>query len=89
MNQEEILKRAADIAANDRVQQPPQMPLGPVPMNWNIAQAQGPEGLLIVISVQTQQGNSVFFLEPDTGKKIGEALTRLSTAADSGLVLPG
>lgn len=90
MNQEEILKRAAEMATNPQTQaQPPQMPLGPVPMNWNIAQAQGPEGLLIVVSVQTQQGNTVFFLEPETGKKIGDALTRLSTAADSGLVLPG
>lgn len=83
MNQEEILKQAAQVASSQ-----PQMPVGPIPMNWSIAQAQGPNGLLIVVGIQTQQGNSVFFLEPDIGKKLGEALTRLSSAAETGLVIP-
>ena len=85
---DELLKQAAEAAS--QVQQPVRaVPYGPVPMSWNISQAQGPEGQLVVIHVQTPEGDKVFFLQPSMGKQIGEALIKLSTASDSGLILPG
>jgi len=88
MNDADILKRAAEVAAQAPATPGRAIPYAPVPMSWNVSQGQSSEGPIIVISVQTPEGDKVFFLQPSIGKQLGEALVRLSSASDSGLILP-
>src|ERR1041384_1992568 len=73
MNDADLVKQAAAAA---QAPAPPQRPIpyGPVPMSWNISQANSQEGQLVVISVMTPMGDQVFFLKPEVGKQLGEAL---------------
>lgn len=77
-----------DLEQHAKTGQARSIPYGPVPMAWQVSQGQSPEGLLIVLHIQTPEGDKVFFLQPDHGKQLGEALIRLSSASDSGLILP-
>lgn len=88
MNDADLVKQAVEAA--QQAPQAPQRPVpyGPVPMSWNVSQGQSSDGPIVVISVQTPEGDKVFFLQPAIGKQLGEALVKMSTATDSGLILP-
>lgn len=88
MNDKELLKQAVE-AAQQAPQQPVRpVPYGPVPMSWNVSQGQGSEGPIVVVQVQTPEGDKVFFLAPSIAKQIGEAIIKMSSASESGLLLP-
>lgn len=89
MNDADLLKQAVE-AAQQAPPAPParQIPFGPVPMSWNISQAQASEGVVIAVHIQTPEGDKVFFLAPSIGKQIGEALVHQSTLAETGLIVP-
>lgn len=90
MNDADLVRKAVAAAEQAPPVQTRAVPYGPVPMSWNVSQAQTNEGQpVVVIQVQTPEGDKVFFLQPSIGKQIGEALIKLSTASDSGLILPG
>jgi hypothetical protein len=55
-------------------------------MSFSIYQSQGSEGMLVRLSIQTQEGDKVFFLEPATGKQLGEALLAMSEASANGIL---
>jgi hypothetical protein len=60
---------------------------GPLPTMISTMQAPGPDGrMLVVVQFQTPQGANVFFLDPDTARKVGAQLQRLGSAGE--LVLP-
>lgn len=87
MNADEILKQVAQ-AAQTQHQPQVQIPPSPVPMAWQIAQVQSNQGNMIAAAVQTPMGQLVFFLDPETAKKIGEALIRYGGASGNELLLP-
>lgn len=90
MSDSDLVKRAVEAAQQVPSVQPRPVPYGPVPMSWNVSQAQTNEGHpVVVVQIQTPEGDKVFFIQPSIGKQIGEALIKLSTASDSGLLLPG
>ena len=90
MSDADLVRRAVEAAAEAPPVPTRAVPYGPVPMSWNVSQAQTNEGLpVVVIQIQTPEGDKVFFIQPAIGKQIGEALIKLSTASDSGLILPG
>lgn len=90
MMKEEILKQAEELAtaAPQEQQQPTPVPFGPVPMTWNLSQVQSSNGSLVVITVQTPQGNNIFFLDPNLAKQLAEAISKMSTMASTGLIIP-
>lgn len=84
---DEFFESAAQLAQTQHQPQV-QIPPSPVPMAWQIAQVQSNQGNMIAAAVQTPMGQLVFFLDPDTAKKIGEALVRYGGASGIGLLLP-
>lgn len=84
MNEAEPVKMAAETPP------PPgrAVPYAPVPMSWSISQGNSSNGPVVVVSIQTPEGDKVFFIDPEIGKQIGEAIVKFSTASDSGLILP-
>ena len=89
MNDTDLVKQAVEAAKQAPTVPQRAVPYGPVPMSWNVSQAQTNEGHpVVVIQIQTPEGDKVFFIQPAIGKQIGEALIKLSTASDSGLILP-
>jgi hypothetical protein len=88
MNNSELVEKAVE-AAQAPAQPQRAIPYGPVPMSWNISQGSSSEGPIVILSVQTPMGDQVFFVNPAVGKQLGEALIKMSSASESGLVLPG
>lgn len=88
MNDAELVKKAVEAASQAPSTPSRAVPFGPVPMSWNVSQGQSNEGPVVVIHIQTPEGDKVFFLEPSIGKQIGEALVQLSSATNNGLILP-
>lgn len=85
---DELLKQAAEAAQQAPAQPTRAVPYGPVPMSWNVSQGHSSDGPIVIISVMTPEGDKVFFLKPEIGKQLGEALVKMSSASDSGLILP-
>lgn len=86
---DDLVKQAVEAATQTPVAPARPVPFGPVPMSWNVSQAQTNEGQqLVVVSVMTPEGDKVFFLQPPIAKQIGDAILKMSSAADSGLILP-
>lgn len=85
----DLVQQAVEAASQAPVAPARPVPYGPVPMSWNVSQAQTNEGQpLVVISIMTPEGDKIFFLQPSIAKQIGEAVLKMSSAADSGLILP-
>lgn len=89
MSDSELVEQAVQAATQAPPVSSRAVPYAPVPMSWNISQAKTNEGQpVVVIQIQTPEGDKVFFVQPDIGKQLGEALVRFSSAADSGLIIP-
>lgn len=89
MNDTDLVKKAVEAATQEPAAPARPVPFGPVPMSWNVSQAQTNEGQpLVVVSVMTPEGDKVFFLQPSIAKQIGDAILKMSSASDSGLILP-
>lgn len=88
MNDADLLKQAVQAAQQAPAQPQRAVPFGPVPMSWNISQAQATEGMVVVVHVATPEGDKVFFLNPTIAKQIGEAMIKQSSLAESGLIVP-
>lgn len=89
MNDSELVKQAVEAASQAPAVPQRAVPYGPVPMSWNVSQTQSNEGqTLVVIHIQTPEGDKVFFLAPSVGKQLGDAIVKMSSAADSGLIIP-
>lgn len=87
LNNEETVEETTDVAPPQEPTTPTRaVPYGPVPMSWNISHGQSDNGPVIVLSVQTPEGDKVFFLTPSVGTQLGEALVKLSSAAESDTV---
>lgn len=85
----DLVQQAVEAASQAPVAPARPVPYGPVPMSWNVSQAQTNEGQpLVVISIMSPEGDKIFFLQPSIAKQIGEAVLKMSSAADSGLILP-
>lgn len=85
----DLVQQAVEAATQAPVAPARPVPFGPVPMSWNVSQAQTNEGQqLVVVSVMTPEGDKVFFLQPSVAKQIGDAILKMSSASDSGLILP-
>lgn len=88
MSDADLVQKAV-LAAQQAPQQPQrQIPFGPVPMSWNISQAQSSGGTVVVVLVATPEGDKVFFLQPDMAKQIGEAILKQGSLAETGLIVP-
>jgi hypothetical protein len=62
------------------------IPYAPVPMLFRISQSQGSQEILVSLSIQTAEGDKNFFLDPSTGKQLGEALIAISEASANGII---
>lgn len=91
MNQETILKQAAEAAqrmpANGQTEQRVQPQ--PVPLSVRLGQTQLPDGQVgIFLAISTFVGESIYFLDAATAKRLGESLVKAGSASASGLVVP-
>jgi len=60
----------------------------PSPMTFAIVNASTPNGIVVMLRVETVIGSLMFLLDPDLGEKIGVDLTRTCRQARTGLILP-
>ena len=66
-----------------------EMQVGPLPVTTAVSQANTPDGMLVVLQVQTPQGISVFFLSPAHATTLAGQLESTGGAAGAGLIVPG
>lgn len=87
LNQEEILKRAAQAAKQNQGQPAQQgVPPGPAPMSVQIAQARDAAGNpFVILAIQHQMGQSVFHFDPDGADRIADAIKDTARLARTGL----
>ena len=62
------------------------IPFAPVPMSWRISQGRNGEQLLVIVNIQTPEGDKVFFLESTMGKQLGDAIIKMSEASEQGVI---
>lgn len=87
MNKNDILSAALKSAEEQQIPQGIQPQ--PVPMGIRLGRGQLPDGrMAVVLMIATVTGESVYFLDGDTSKRIGTALVQAGTAAASGLLVP-
>ena len=82
MNQDDILRRAAEAA--QQVQTPQGVQPAPSPMSVQVAQM----GQYVVLVIQHSVGQSVFFFEPEGAEKIADNIKSVARMARTGLALP-
>lgn len=88
MNQEEILRRAAEAAKN--MQDAPQQPQGvvpqPSPMSIGLAHGRGPDGTaFVILTINHLTGSSVFHFDADGAERVGDMLKETARLARTGL----
>lgn len=67
-----------------------QIPPNPLPVQYQIGQAQMPNGeVMVLMNLVTPAGSSFYFLPPDFAQGMAKMLERSAHASKSGLFLPG
>lgn len=87
MNQEAILKAAAEAAMQQPQQQPQVVPPQPVPMSVQMMTTQNPTGTdqLVVLVVHHPLGQSVYHFSAEGAEQIAEGLLNTARLAKTGL----
>lgn len=89
MNQEEILRQAAEAAKHLQNQPVPQgVPPQPVPVSVQLSVVDHGPNKLIALVIMSPTGQNVFFFEPDGAERVAEALTDAARQAKTGLEIP-
>lgn len=86
LNQENILRAAAEAAQHmDRNPQPGIMPQ-PVPTAVQLSSIKGGDGRsFVMITLSTPVGQNVFFFDPESAEKIADGLKETTRLARTGL----
>lgn len=63
------------------------IPVQPLPNMVKLGQTF--DNAFVVLTIETPQGSSTYFFQPDQAKNIGEALISMGQAGNAGLTLPG
>lgn len=65
----------------------PHMYVQPSPLGFSVGTANGPQGTVPALAVETVIGSLVLLLEPDQAVQVGEALTAAGKQAKSGIIV--
>lgn len=65
------------------------IPPQPVPTNVQVSQAQGPNGVAVVLTISDPTGLGVWFFPPANAKAIGEQLVKAGEAGNIVIAQPG
>jgi hypothetical protein len=89
MNQEEILRRAAEAAKNMKMEPTPHqqgVQPQPSPISINLSHGKSQDGTsFVVLTIQHLTGSSVFYVDADGAEKIGDMLKETARLARTGL----
>lgn len=65
------------------------IPVQPVPTQVTVGQAQGPQGVAVVLTISTPIGPLTFFFPPANAKAIGEQMLKAGEAGNLIIAQPG
>ena len=65
------------------------IPVQPVPTQVTIGQAQGPQGVSVVLTISDPTGTHAYFFPPVNAKAIGEQLVKAGEAGNIIIAQPG
>lgn len=86
MNQETILRQAAEAAQSMQMPQPQGVQPAPSPLSMNLAHGRDEAGrTFVVLTVQHLSGQNVFFLDTDSAEALGAKLQETARLARTGL----
>ena len=89
MNQDEILRQAAEAAKQMQNQPVPQgVPPQPVPISVQLSVVDHGPNKLVAMVIMSPTGQSIFFLEPDGAERVASALDDAARQAKTGLEIP-
>lgn len=94
MDSEAIIKAAVEAAEaqqkNGHQPQHPGIVPQPVPTSVQLSSSQDTNGnKFVILTLTTPTGQNFYFFDPETAEKIADGLKKMTSVANTGLVIPG